>query len=303
MHMPVLLELTVVFAVAVTTTGCILLTGSMRRRRQADVIQIVLDPYQKGDFERALDATEGLREAGKREQYLYYRGAILRQLDRLDEAERSLTECIALSESGELATYGRSIRSGIADMQERIRLAANAQQMLGAVYLAQLRYDDAIRAFEASLPDCSDRASAHRNIAELWLRRGDADEALKWANVAVDEGRAAQILSRNVYEMNLGEELATLAWAVAAALKDRAQVELLVAEAEKLVENQAVTAFAQVHLHAGLACAEYGDTEQSVRHLEAAACKDLRGSSGRVAAAKVTELSASNKLASVVNPK
>jgi tetratricopeptide (TPR) repeat protein len=283
-------QLLLVLTVATATVVFVFFASSARKRRDRSLIQAVLDPYRKGDFEEALQATEHLRDTGKDQSYLYYRGAILRQLGRLEEAEKCLSECAQLSQQNEGA-YGRSIRGGIAEIEKRISISANTQQMLGAVYLSRHRYADAITAFEASLRDCPDHGSALRDIAEVWLRRGKATEALKWAALAVDADRATRLLSRDVNEMNLADDLATLAWAAAAALKDGLQVERLVSEAEQLVVGKAVTAFAQVHLHAGFAYAALGDPEHSLRHLQAAAQSDSQGISGRYARAAVAELS------------
>jgi tetratricopeptide (TPR) repeat protein len=163
----------------------------------------------------------------------------------------------------------------------RIQFSAGAQQMLGSVYLGQCRYEEALEAFNASLRDCPDRRSVPRDIAEVWLRQNNAEEALNWAVQAVDTDRAAGVASGEIHEMNLAEDLATLAWALASARKDRSQVEDAAAESERLAQNKPVTTLAQVHLHLGYAYAALDDTGRSLKHLDLVVRSDAQGISGR----------------------
>ena len=123
----------------------------------------------------------------------------------------------------------------------------------------------------------------YRYIADAWLRQDNAAEGLKWAEVAVEKGRAstAPEESRNT---DLGENLATLAWAIAATSADRQKVEQMVNEAVALVESRRVPAScAQVHVTSAWAYSALGDLPKRGRHLEAAARVDPNGLWGRAA--------------------
>jgi tetratricopeptide (TPR) repeat protein len=238
----------------------------------------VLTAYREGDFEAALKATEGLRKEA--EQYCFLRGGLLMELGNLDEAEKLLQQSVTLSEQRETA-----IRSGnteeIAALEKHTKLCAFRWALLGELDLERGRYNKAMQCFETSLRKWPGYGSFHRAIAETWLRRGDdPTEALKWATLAVKETRAAKASS-------LGEDLATLAWAVAVASQDRAKVDRLVSEAISLVGTQSVTSRAQVNYHSGLAYTELGDSELGAVHLKEAAAGDRLGRWGRAARLRV----------------
>jgi tetratricopeptide (TPR) repeat protein len=251
--------------------------GNLRLRRKRRAIDALMAPYRKGDYAAALQAVECLRSYPR--DYCFFRGAILVQLGDLKEAEPLLLQSIALSEQPERAlldtTFGRSIK-----------LTALSRSELGELYLEQSRYDDALRCFEASLRDWPRRGATHRAIAETLLRRGDDPAgALKWARLAVEEDRASRTSTQEVRETNLGEDLGTLAWAVAVASHDGAEVDRLVSEALSVVGTHLVTSSARVEYHSGLAFAALGDTARRARHLENAARIDSRGRWGRAARA------------------
>jgi hypothetical protein len=125
--------------------------------------------------------------------------------------------------------------------------------------------------------------STHRAIAETWLRRGnDPTEALKWARLAVEEDSALMSIPEDRH-IDLGEDLATLAWAVAVTSQDRAEVDRLVGEAVSVVGSQVVTSAAMIEYHSGLAYAALGDQGRSLEHLNGAARIDKGGRWGRAA--------------------
>jgi tetratricopeptide (TPR) repeat protein len=254
----------------------------LQRRRRKTTIDKFLALYRRGDFEAALQAIEGLRKEPI--PYGSLRAGVLMQLGHLDEAEKLLLRSIALAEQREPAVRGRGLGMGTAELKRQMKLSALRWETLGQLHLERLRYDEAMRCFETSLRDWPDRGSSHRAIAETWLRRGDSpSEALKWANLAVEEDRAAEAMSQLVRDTNLAEDLATLAWAVAVASHDGAEVDRLVAEAVSLVGSLAVTSCAQVQYHSGLAYAALGDRGRSAQHFKEAARIDQRGRWGRAA--------------------
>jgi tetratricopeptide (TPR) repeat protein len=117
---------------------------------------------------------------------------------------------------------------------------------------------------------------------DAWLRRGNPAEALNWARVAVEKGRASTQESR----LDLSTNLAMLAWAVASASGDRDEVDLAVDEAVSLAKARPVPAScAQVHVNSGRAYAALGDWRKSQEHFDAAARIDPNGLWGRAAKA------------------
>jgi tetratricopeptide (TPR) repeat protein len=257
--------------------------GYLRQRQWKAAIEALLTPYRRGDFDAALKAAEGLRKDPR--AYCSLKGGILLQTGDLKEAEELLQRSTQLSQQAEIALQARGSRMGTA-LKRQSRLTALSRSMLGELYLERARYDDALRCFEASLRDWPGRGSGHRAIAEVWLRKGDdPPEALKWATLAVDEDRASKDLTQEVRDTNLGEDLGTLAWAVAVAEHDAAQVNRLVAEAESKVAGRLVTSSAQVQYFAGRAYEALGDTTRSARHFKEASRIDPRGRWGRAARA------------------
>jgi tetratricopeptide (TPR) repeat protein len=264
-------------------TWSILSLSARRSKRIQNTIRAPLEYYRDGDFEGALTAADTIVGVGGEVEHLYIRGGILRQLGRLTEAETALVRCIELSEQSEYKVYGRSIRGGIAQMESRIRLTSDAQEALGSVYASQRRYEEALKAFDDSLRDCPGRSALHRDVAEVWMRRGNAVEALRWATLSVDVSREEAFASEEIRDMTRAENLATLAWAMAASQTGIDQIEDLIAEAAKLASQQPVTVFAQVHLNIGLAYEGLGDLERSREHLSLSSQRDVQGISGRVA--------------------
>jgi tetratricopeptide (TPR) repeat protein len=279
----------------------VLFVGKLGRRRRLDPLESVLTPYRRGDYEAALEATEGLREsmaalspqlplsqAEIDRHYWALRGGALMQLGELSEAEKSLDQAVALAQQCEC-----EYRRWDPGMERKIKLSALHSARLGEIYLQQRRYDDAMKRFEASLRDWPSHGPFHAHMAEACLLKGDPpSEGLKWATLAVDEDRAAKA-SPETHDMNLCEDLATLAWAVAVASPNRAQVDGLIAEAVKLAGTRSVPTSAQVHFQAALAYIALGDWERSTRYLEEASHIDPQGRWGRAARAQAAELARS----------
>jgi len=280
--------LVVMVAVGSAVAFLLLFIFNLRQRRKKAALESFLIPYRRGDYDAALQATESLQQAGVSTRTCdSFRGEMLMQLGNLDAAEKSLQECVALAHQSErLNPRG----GGISGFETQIKLSALFSETLGSLRLEQHRYDEAMKCFEASLSDWPNRGSSHRGIAETILRRGDSPaEALKFATLAVDEEKSARVLSQDSYDTNLSEDLATLAWAVAAASQDAGKVDRLVTEAIQLgAEHQVVPSLAQVQFQAGLAYSALGHTERSTQHLQEAARIDPKGRWGRAARARLT---------------
>jgi len=155
------------------------------------------------------------------------------------------------------------------------------------------RYPEAIAFFENAGTAWPDRGSSHRGIAEVWLRQGhEFPEALAQARQAVDIDRAASGMKKEALDTRLGEDLATLAWAVAAnatsvfaspspGIAD--EVESLLAESFQLCGTKTRPILAQIHYQAAKAYDALKVTEKAREQLRVAAEADPRGVYGRLA--------------------
>jgi tetratricopeptide (TPR) repeat protein len=185
---------------------------------------------------------------------------------------------------GKLAEAEQLLRQA-AGNQDNPKLAALVHAVLGQVLLHQNRGQEAMECFQKALQLWPERGSTHRDIAEALLRRGDnSAEALRWARLAVEKENAGPGLSEDSKSVNLAEETATLAWAVAVHLHDATEVDRL----DSSISMPAITphsSMAQIHWHLGQAYAALGKSDVSARHFEHAAMVDGNGIWGREAAA------------------
>jgi len=226
-------------------------------------IEAVVDAYRKGDYETGLRASETLKAIDEASFY-FFQGSMLTQLGRFQEAESNLMKC--------------------ASLRREAPLAAIAYSSLGQLLVETERYDEALKCFETSLAHDPARGASDRDIASLWLRRGKAEEALKWARLAVEKERASTLMKESD-ELNLREALATLAWAIAATSRDREEVDHLAAEATPPEGTRAPASCAEVHVHLGKAYDALRDSPRCERHFENAARIDPAGLWGRAAKA------------------
>jgi len=263
------IDITVFLVVFLGVTGILtaLRRGLPVGRRLVSALQAVMEPHRRGDYEAALQATEGLRFRGEvTSQYCYFRGANLALLGRLDEAEVWLRRNIEMQKGTEK------------------RLLAVAYTTLGQVLLQAERYDEARKCFETSMQYFPGRGSGYRSMAEMYLLRGDNPaEALRWAELAVEREKADRGMTTEIRKLNLGEDLATLAWSTAAATHDRSEVTRLVSEAVDSVGTSNVQSTALVQYQSGRAYTEVGDTQASTKHYQEAARIDPQGHWGRAA--------------------
>ena len=182
------------------------------------------------------------------------------------------------------AAEGERLLRQMAATEQDPRRMTLIQSLLGQVLLRRQRYDEAMECFERGLRNWPERGSTYRVVAEWWLRRGDNPaEALRWARLAVERERAVPGLFPDSKAICLGEDLSTLAWAVAVASRDRAEVERLSEE----VAFPAITprcTLAMSSFHFAKAWAALGDEDRSAVCFRLAASRDPNGIWGREAA-------------------
>ena len=233
-----------------------------RAMAQPRGFQAISQVYHSGQYQHALAICAASAQHGA--NVGVFQGAVLMQLGRLDEAEQTISQALT--------------------RETEPRSTALANCALGEVFLFQRRYDKALASFQTALNLWPERGATYRAIAEVGLRRGeDPSVVLQWAQLAVEKEKASRGLAPETKVMNLGVELATLAWALAVSLRNVAEVDRLVAEADSFCAGIPVSSIAQVHMLSGLAYAALGDEVKRARHFETAARVDPNGIWGREA--------------------
>ena len=189
---------------------------------------------------------------------------MLHQLGRLTEAEASLREALPLHN----------------DPRQRA-LVLNS---LASVLMDQERFTEAIAFYENASRVWRDRGASLRGIAEVWLRQGrEFSEALEQSRQAVEIDRSATGMSKEALDYRLGEDLAVLAWALAANSAETASVDSALAEGFRLCGVRSKSILAQLHYHAGRAYHALQLSDRSREHFDRAAEIDPQGRFGRMA--------------------
>jgi len=232
-----------------------------------NALKAVMAAYRMGDYALALQKAEGLKDGSSNTaEYCFFRGGMLHHLGRLSEAEASLREGLPL----ETDSRRRTLR----------------YSTLASVLMDQGRFPEAIAFYENAGRVWPDRGSNQSGIAEVWLRQGrELSEALDHARRAVEIDRRATGMKKEALDSRLGEDLAVLAWAVAANSGDAREVESLLAEAFPLCGTRSKPILAQIHYHAGRAYAALNMPEKSRDHFRQAMEIDQQGIWGRLARA------------------
>jgi tetratricopeptide (TPR) repeat protein len=241
-----------------------------REIQKMQAINAVVAAYCEGDYETALQRAENLKDvSSKTAEYCFFRGSILHHLGRFDEAEASLREGLP--------------------MEENPSQKALVYNTLASVFMDQGRYPEAIAFFENAGRAWPDRGANHRGIAEVWLRQGrELPDALDHARLAVEIDRRATGLKKEALDSRLGEDLAVLAWAVAANSGNGTEVESLLAEAIPLLGAKTKPTLAEAHYHAAKAYDALKMPEKSAEHFRQATELDRQGIWGRLAHAAST---------------
>jgi tetratricopeptide (TPR) repeat protein len=232
---------------------------------RAEVQRVVMDAYRRGDYEEAVRQAEGLKLLGEvTASYCLHRGTNLGHLGLLEEAEVWLRRNIAMNQE-----------------DGKTKLHAIALTALARVMLQAARYQEAEECIEKSIALWPERGTGYRYRAELRLLRGDGyTDALQWAESAVSREYASGNPAY-VQMLNVGEHLAVLAWATAAASRDPAAVARLAGEAVAAVGDTVIESTAEVRYHLGRAFTELGDRQTAAEHYAEAARLDPNGHWGR----------------------
>lgn len=222
-------------------------------------MKAVMTAYRAGDYETAIEKAEKLKDGAKKTpEYCCVRGEMLHHAGRLDEAQASLREALPLHD----------------DPREK----ALVYDMLASVLMDQARYTEAIAFYDSAGRAWPDRGSNQRGIAEVWLRQGrELKEAADCARQAVEIDRRATGMTKEALDTRLGEDLAVLAWAVAANSGDVGQVDRLVTEAFQLCDRKTKPILSQIHYHAGQAYEALNIPERSQDHFRLAREIDPKG--------------------------
>lgn len=230
-----------------------------RALRTSNAMRAVMDAYRAGDHKTAIEKAEKLKDGAKKTaEYCCVRGEMLHQAGRLDEAETSLREALPLHD----------------DPREK----ALVYDMLASVLMDQERYTEAIAFYENAGRAWPDRGSNQRGIAEVWLRQGrEFKEAVDYARQAVEIDRRATGMAKEALDTRLGEDLAVLAWAVAANSSDVGEVDRLVTEAFQLCGTRTKPILSQIHYHAGQAYEALNNPERAQDHFRQAREIDPKG--------------------------
>ena len=235
--------------------------------RTTKAINAVMAAYRGGDYRTALQRAESLKDGSSNTaEYCFFRGSMLHHLGKLDDAESNLREGLALE----------------TDPRQR----ALVYNVIASVLMDQERFPESIAFFENAGRAWPDRGANHRGIAEVWLRQGrEFSEALDHARQAVEIDRHAPGMKKEALDSRLGEDLAVLAWAVAANSGEAREVESLLAEAFQLCGTKSKPILAQFHYHAGRAYEALKLLEKSREHFRQAIEIDPQGNFGRLARA------------------
>jgi tetratricopeptide (TPR) repeat protein len=182
------------------------------------------------------------------------------------------------------APEGEVILRDLAKTETEPRRMALIDSVLGHVQLRRKNYDQAMECYQRALKNWPERGSSYRNIAEWWLCRGDNPaEALRWARMAVEKEKVGPVLSEDSKAICLGEELATLALAVAIHSRDEAEVHRIADEAV-FPAIVPMSSLAMANVHFGKAWQALGDSRRSALHFDLASKQDPNGVWGREAA-------------------
>jgi tetratricopeptide (TPR) repeat protein len=241
--------------------------------RQFGTLAAFVAAHRKGDYEAALQLCDGpaLRQVPAAKAELF-RGALLYQLRRLNEADSHLRKALALRPSA-------SMEALILDQ-------------LGQVQTEQGRNDDAARSFQRAAELDPERGVAFESEAALYLRgKYQLEKALELAQHAVELDRKQ---TAEVRAVTLSTSLAALAWALAANGRTSDARETVREALDQFKENsgqtESVPVRAELEYLAGQAILATGDRDSASEYFRKVAQTDTKGNFGFLARQELAAL-------------
>jgi hypothetical protein len=176
----------------------------------------------------------------------------------------------------------------LAETQRDSTLRTLALDDLGRVLMAQRRYDEAKRAFEASAKLTPTRSRSHSGLAELRLLQGiETQQALEDAERALELHR--KLLSRRTGAREYFADICgNQAWALAV-IGRAAESQKAIDDGLREVDSQHIPALTGFHWRAGMAMLALGKTSAAVTHFRRSAELDPDGFYGKLSARQLSE--------------
>ena len=176
----------------------------------------------------------------------------------------------------------------LAETQRDSTLRTVALDDLGRILIAQRRYDEAKRAFEASARLTPTRSRSYSGLAELRLLQGiEAQQALEDAERALQLHRKL-LARRNGAREYLADIRGNQAWALAV-LGRGAESQQAIDEGLREVDSSHKPSLAGFYWRAGMAMLALGNTTTAVTRFRRSAELDRDGYYGKLAARQLSE--------------
>jgi tetratricopeptide (TPR) repeat protein len=279
--------------------------------------------YRRGDYRGAYEHASGLAAVNGTAEADFFRGAMLLAEGRLDDSETLLRQYLANTKDpagqasanallGELLIERGKYDEAAGCLHTGMTLAPDQSAALRQLAIVTLRKGEEpelavafaqeavkkehqsaqVRAQKAKLAEEREKAAEIAREAEAirvaaekkkfpWQKGGNTGQG---PAVAIEEPlEAPPTPSSEFRQFNMAENLAAMAWAVAASTQNEGEVDRLVEEALPLASGKGVATRAEVHFHAACAYAEIGVSVKSTKHFTQAATADPHGRWGKSA--------------------
>jgi hypothetical protein len=294
----------------------------LRQEGTGDPLTDTLSAYRRGDYRGAYEAAAGMSDGDNphAREADYFQGAVLLAEGRLEEAEVHLRKYLNTAKDparlgsasgmlGELLIEQGKYGEAAGLLNTGMTLAPEQSALLRQLAVVALRQgeepslaiqfaNEAVHKERVAVTMKQQRAALAaeqtriRAQAEIALAADRKKKRFPWqksnssaaaspAVAAANHG--AQVGFSEFREANMAENLAALAWAVAASGQNEAEVDKLVNEALPLANGKGVSTRGEVHFHAACAYAEMGVQVKSTKHFTQAASADPNGRWGKAA--------------------
>jgi tetratricopeptide (TPR) repeat protein len=253
--------------------GAMMLAGGRPEESEAALRQYVSDATHPAGL-AAADALLGelLMERGQYHEAAECLHASLRLAPDQSAPLRHLA-VLTLRQGNEAATAVEFARQAVNLERDAPRLREE-QAKAAAARARELEIDEAASRILGFSPAEAERAAA---TTKKFPWRSDSSRESPETPTGVESVEGEKPPSAGFRTSGMAENLAALAWAVAARGRDEAEVEGLVAEAQQLARGKGVPTRAEVHFYAACAYTELGDPVKSAKHFTLAASEDING--------------------------